>query len=62
MAKSKDLPVFGSWAGMVGSVASWATISRKSFVRTGLDCRKAGTWAQAQSGRVVVDSQSIMHV
>lgn len=28
----------------------------------GDDCRKAGRWAHCQSGRMVVDSQSMMHV
>ena len=46
----------------VGSVGSFATISRNSFVKKGLDWRNAGTCAQAQSGRVVVDSQSMMLV
>jgi hypothetical protein len=46
----------------VGSEARFATTFRKSFATNGLLWMKAGRCAAAQSGRVVVDSQSIMHV
>ena len=44
------------------SCASRSTVARKSFAVKGEDCRNEGTCAAAHSGRVVVDSQSMMHV
>jgi hypothetical protein len=38
------------------------TMSLNKLAVNGEDCKKAGRCAHAQSGRVVVDSQSIMHV
>lgn len=43
-------------------VAISATTSLNSFAVNGLDSTKAGRWAHAQSGRVVVDSQSMTQV
>jgi hypothetical protein len=48
--------------GVVGIWAILATTSRNIFPTKGVDCRKAGRCAHAHSGRVVVDSQSIMQV
>jgi len=44
------------------TIASLEIASRNMFAVKGLDCRKAGREAHAQSGRVVVDSQSMTHV
>ena len=48
--------------GVGGLRASLSTVARKSFAVKGEFCRKEGTCAHAQSGRVVVDSQSMMQV
>lgn len=45
-----------------GVVERRETTSRKSLATKGLEVRKAGRCAQAHRGRVVVDSQSMMHV
>lgn len=47
---------------MGGDRANFSTVARKSFAVKGEDWRNAGMCAQYQSGRVVVDSQSMMHV
>ena len=48
--------------GVGGLRASFSTVARKSFAVKGEFWRKDGTCAHAQSGRVVVDSQSMMQV
>jgi hypothetical protein len=52
----------GVAAGDSAVLPSLAIASRKSRPMNGLVWTKAGRWAHCQSGRVVVDSQSIMHV
>ena len=47
---------------MGGLRASFSTVARNSFAVNGEFCRKDGACAHAQSGRVVVDSQSMMQV
>jgi hypothetical protein len=54
-------PKVGMWNSVLPPVAaSPTTISLNSFAVNGEDCRKAGRCEHAQSGLVVVDSQSIM--
>ena len=48
--------------GVGGLRASFSTVARNSFAVNGEFCKKDGTCAHAQSGRVVVDSQSMMQV
>ena len=48
--------------GVEGIWAILATTSRKILATKGVDWRKAGRWAHCQSGRVVVDSQSMTQV